>query len=429
MENKRIIKKTGLYFIGNLSSKLLASLLVPLYAFYISTGDLGQFDYSQTVMNIVNPIIFICIWEAILRFLLTENDVNRENRILATSSLFSVLMSILLTIGIVIYYTFIIKDTTYMIYIIGLFVCHGFSNIWQYYARALKQNKLYVISGVLSTIINFSFNILLICVFHMKLEALYISNILANLSIVILNEFKLRILKKISLKNLDFHLLKDMLKFSAPMVINTIATWLISGVGRMLINNILGKEANGLYAFANKFSIIVTFIGTVLNMAVIEESILISKEKDFDSKFSSNIQFTYTKFLSLITLAIPAIMIFYEIIQSTGYYESRIYVPFLLIYAVTMTMSTNIGAVFHAISKTKYIFVSTVFGAIFMIAISLSLISQVGILGVILGQLSAAFAIMFSRYKIARKVYQIKFKVEKHFMLDGFLYINYIFMC
>ena len=405
MENKRIIKKTGLYFIGNLSSKLLASLLVPLYAFYISTGDLGQFDYSQTIMNIVNPIIFICIWEAILRFLLTENEEGKENKIIATSSLFTVIMSIILTVGIIIYYSVIIKDTTYMFYIIGLFVCHGFSNVWQYYTRALKRNKLYVVSGVLSTIINFSSNILLICVFHMKLEALYISNILANLSIVVLDEFNLHIFRKINVKNLDFDLLKELLKFSAPMVINTIATWLISGVGRMMISNVLGKEANGLYAFANKFSIIVTFIGTVLNMAVIEESILISKEKDFDSKFSGNIQFTFTKFLSLITLAIPMIMIFYEIIQSTGYYESRMFVPLLLIYSVIMTMSTNIGAIFHAVSKTKYIFISTVIGAIFMTVISISLINQIGILAVILGQIAAALGIMFSRYIIARKIY------------------------
>lgn len=428
MENKRIIKKTGLYFIGNLSSKLLSSILVPLYAFYISTGDLGQFDYSQTVMNIINPIIFICIWEAILRFILTGNDAKKEDKVLATSSVFTIFVSIVLGLGVIGYYVFFIKDTTYMFYVMGLFVSHGLSNIWQYYARALKKNKLYVISGVLSTAINFSLNILLICVLHMQLEALYISIIVANLFTVVLNESILHVLGKIHLENIDMPLLKEMIKFSSPLIINSIASWLITGLGRVMIGNMIGKEANGLYAFANKFSVIVNFIGTVLNMAVIEEAILIGKEKKFAESFSNNMQFIFTKFLTLVTIAIPAIMIFYEIIQSTEYYESRVFVPIMLLYSVVMTMASNMGAVFHAINKTKYISISTLTGAGLMVIFSFIFIKPMGVLAVILGQLLAASANLISRYVRARKTYWSKNTMEKYCYINNILYYSFHFM-
>lgn len=68
MEGKKLIKKTGLYFIGNLSSKILTFVLVPIYAFYIKSEELGEFDYAQTIMNIIVPICFVAIWEAILKF-------------------------------------------------------------------------------------------------------------------------------------------------------------------------------------------------------------------------------------------------------------------------------------------------------------------------------------------------------------------------
>ena len=74
MDKKRILKKTGLYFIGNLSTKLLSAILVPLYAFYVNAEDLGAFDYSQTLLNIVVPIAFLCVWEAVLKFVLAEEE-------------------------------------------------------------------------------------------------------------------------------------------------------------------------------------------------------------------------------------------------------------------------------------------------------------------------------------------------------------------
>ena len=73
MENKRIAKKSLLYFIGNFSTKMLSSLLVPIYAFYIATEELGTFDYSQTIMNILIPIVFVSIWEAVIRFILGKD--------------------------------------------------------------------------------------------------------------------------------------------------------------------------------------------------------------------------------------------------------------------------------------------------------------------------------------------------------------------
>ena len=92
MQNKKIVEKTGLYFIGNFSSKILTALLVPIYAFYISSKDLGTYDYSQTIMNIVIPIVFVSIWEAIIRFILGEKDKKDQNKKLATSAFFTVSM-------------------------------------------------------------------------------------------------------------------------------------------------------------------------------------------------------------------------------------------------------------------------------------------------------------------------------------------------
>lgn len=67
-------KKVGIYFIGMLSSKVLSVLLIPIYAFYVSADVLGYYDYTLTIMSILIPCIYIAIWEAVLRFILSEKD-------------------------------------------------------------------------------------------------------------------------------------------------------------------------------------------------------------------------------------------------------------------------------------------------------------------------------------------------------------------
>ena len=421
MENSRLIKKTGIYLIGNLSSKILSVILVPLYAFYINAESLGNFDYSQTLTNILVPIFFIAIWEAILKFLLSEQE--KKEKIIATSAIFSIMQAIVLCIVMVLYYTFI-NDNNYKYYIITMLISHGIANIWQYFARGVKENKLYVLSGVVSTLINFIFNVVLICILKMQEEALYIAYIMGNLSIFIVIETKLHIIKNIAKKNIDKKLLKKMLLFSAPLVINLISGWLISGFGRIIVTKVLGTTQNGLYAFGNKFSVIVTFIGSVLNMAIIEETIITVKEDKISKSFSDTIQLIFEKFMQLLLLAIPIITIFYIIIKDTEYYESRKYFSLLLIYALLMSMSTNIGSIFQAIDKTKYISLTTIIGAFFTVVISLIFIKFYGVMAVVIAQTIGAFIMLILRYKMAQKFVDIKIKWRNIILLT----LTYIFI-
>ena len=133
MENKRIAKKSLLYFIGNFSSKMLSSLLVPIYAFYIASEELGIYDYSQTIMNIVIPIVFVSIWEAIIRFILGNKDGKSKEKEFASSAVFTIGACIVLAIGIIIVGRFI--EIHYIQYFIMMCCATELAQIWQYYDR------------------------------------------------------------------------------------------------------------------------------------------------------------------------------------------------------------------------------------------------------------------------------------------------------
>lgn len=429
MEGKRLIKKSILYFVGNMASKLLSTLLVPLYAFYIMASDLGYYDYSQTVMNIIVPIFFIAIWEGILRFTLCENSKERKEKVIGTSVWFVLLMSIILVLGILMLNILLPNNIDYMWYIIFMILANGYAIIWQYYCRALEKNNVYVIASVIGTVVNLVCNLVLICVLNMGIESLYLSYIMGQVAIVIFIEKNIKVISRLKIRHFDYIILKEMLRFSSPLVLNLISMWLISGFGRTIIVSKLGVEANGMYSFANKFVVIVNMIGSVITMAIIEEAIIAIKSKDVGEEFNTAIIILFNMFYQIIFLAIPILVIFYQFIKSTEYYDSLSLLPILLLYAVFMNMSSNIGAIFQVINKTKFQFVTTIIGAVVTVAVSYLLIGSLGMYAVIIGQCFGAGSMMISRYIFVNRYMTLRIKWMKISLISiVYIVLSYLYI-
>ncbi|UMZ34203.1 oligosaccharide flippase family protein [Priestia megaterium] len=408
MISKSLVRKSGLYFVGNLSSKVMSGLLIPIYAFYVNANDLGYFDFSQTVMGVASPIIILAIWEAVLKFVLSEDNIQTKERIIATSAIFSIFMACLVGVSTFLFSLAYANSIRYLNLIVTMIILHSLVYVWQYNTRALKENKLFVVSGVVSTIVNFISVILLVVIMKQGLLGLIVSYNVGQLSIIIVIERKIRVIRKLKFKNFDFNILKRMLSFSTPLVFNLISAWLISGIGRIIITAKLGTEQNGIYSFANKFSLIVTMIGTVITMAIVEEAIISVKKKGLDSNFNKTLEGLFKIFQYFSLLALPSIVVFYKVIGSTDYYESLYITPWLLMYAVANTMASNFGTVFQAIDKTKYQFLTTLIGGIVTVIISFSFINLLGVSAVIIGQICGAILMMLSRYVLINQFTEMR---------------------
>jgi len=404
MISNELLKKIGLYFVGNLSSKILSAILLPIFAFNVTSSDLGQFDFSQTLMAILSPIVFVAIWEAVLKFLLTEENEHLKRKLITTITLFS--LSVALIFGVCFWLVISsLNEYTinYFFLVTSMIIVHSFAVIWQYYTRAFQKNKLYVLSGVIATIVNFVLIIVLVVLLKLGLLGMLIAYNLGQLSIVLITEFKLNIRSYIKLKLFDFALLKKILTFSSPLVLNLISGWLIVGFGKVLITIKLGTEVNGLFSFSSRFALIITMFGSVVAMALIEEAIMSVKRDGLNKNFNKSIDSIFKIFQSISLMAVPAIVLFYGFLRNTDYYESLVYAPWLLLYAIANTMAINIGSAFQAIGKTKYQFYTTFMGGIISSGISVFLIDHIGVTAVIISCIIGATVMMVSRYFIINK--------------------------
>jgi len=425
MKDKNFIKKIFIYFFGNITSRLIGLILLPIYAFYTTSSELGEFDYLISISALISPIIFVSIWESVLKNFLVNKNEQKENDI-STLMGFIILVSISVLIVVIIS---LILGVKYVYIMTMLFtLASSVSIIWQYFARGYNSTKLYVASGILSSVLNIILIIVFLIFLKLGLLGLFLAYLLSQISIIVLIEFKLRLLNKFSFSKFKFSILRSYLIFSLPLMLNMIALWLLNGFGRIITTNYFGSNSNGLIAFANKVTIPISMIGAVIIMALVEDAILTIKNntnhKELTKKISGIIDF----FTFFSILLIPLISLAFFLIRKTVYFDSLIYVPILILTATVSVMSSAVGSIFQAISKTSIQFYSTILGGAINVVSTFLMISTLGIWAVLIGQLLGMTSIFFIRYFMISKLVHLKLNWVKYIIVVVFTSLNLIFI-
>lgn len=408
MNQKQIAIKSVIYLIGNLSSKVISAVMIPIYAFFVSTSDLGIFDYSQSIMNVLVPVLYIAFWEGVLKFVLTSEEVDRP-KIINVTVVFCVTFSFIYLFICFVGINFT-SDSRIWIFTWGMIIVHGMAQIWQYICRALGHTHHYLIVSILSAIVLLSSTVLFVCVMGMGLIGLYMAYILGQLTLFLGIEFKIRIVKTISFTKFDALLFRRIAKFSIPLMFNTLSMWLVPLLMRTIIINQLGADANGLYSFANKFNIVVNLLGSVVSMALVEEAIIASKDGKISKEYGHAVSQIYIKFEQLASVAIIAIAIAYTFLSSTEYYVTIQYFSWFLWASLISILGSYIGTVFQSINITKYQFTTTLFGGVAGIVVANLLVSIMSLWGIVVGQMISCIVTSLSRYVIAAK--KSDFRIE-----------------
>ena len=417
-----LIKKTGLFFVGNLASKCLSAVIVPIYALYVSASDLGDYDFLLTLSAVLYPVAFLAIWEAVLKFGMGCSTSHQQGRIASNAIrasfpvavVSSLLLASLLALG--------GTSTEYCCLLVFMSMLTGAATIWQYCARSRQRTKDYIVSGIIGSVANFALIVTLVCVFHMGAVGLATSYGIGQLCIVVFLETKMHIFSDVTESRLDQDLLKEMLKYSVPCVFNLLSFSLLTAVGRFAIIASAGNVANGQYAFAMKFAAIITAIGSIFSMAVIEEGILRAKQEKQDGliTFYSDVSRNLLGLLlSLACLALPLILLFYLLVVGEEYSSSFALIPLVISYAVVNVLSTYFGSAFMAVGKTSISMWSTIAGLAVASVLTFALVDYLGTTGAAIGLLSGSTVITVLRAYLSIREIHYSLRLASLSILGG----------
>lgn len=395
--------------IGSAATKLVSFLLVPLYTAILSTDEFGSVDIAITTISLLIPIFTGVIFEATLRFALDDKIENQQ--VFSTTILIDVIgiVAFLLLSPLVLLYKPL--KSLYM-YFVLYFIAVVLNDSLSYFARGLNEIKKYTISGVFQTIILCILNVLFLVVLKMGISGYFLSYILSSISASCFLWCSIKMNQYIiSLKRIQKTVAIGMLRYSVPLIPNTISWWVSSSSDRYFIIAMCGVSANGIYSVASKLSTIISLGTSIFNTAW-----QITAVEDYGSQKSKQryaiMCFNYYSIMLILgSCIIQFCRIIAKVLFQQEFYNAWIYVPVLVVAACFHAFSTFIGSVFMTTKKTKYMSYTTLVGAGINIIMNYILIKAYGLMGAAIATLISYIIVYVLRFYFAQKIYSFPVKI------------------
>lgn len=385
-EVKKIAKSTIIYFLGSVSSKLVAFLMLKVYTTYILPEDFGIYDIAVSYVTLITSILFLDIWNGIMRFTYDFKEKKDKLEVVYSGSAIYGCSMFVFTIIFFPLANYLKLSYPVLIYLYGLSLC--FQNLYGYIARSFGHNIVFATSGILNTFINASMNLILIIIIGMNYKALYISYILGVFIQCCIIENKIRLVSNFKASYINLNLLKSIFKFSLPLCINSAFYWILTSYNKVIILENLGAAYNGNYAVASKFAIALTLISSAFSMAWQELAYGKSNIDKGTGEFYSKASNEYYKMLFCGSLMlIPIICVIFPFLIDQSYSTAKEIVPLYIIATVLSIFSTFLGSILTSYKKTNIIFISTLAASITNIILLYLSIDKLGLI-------SAPFSLM-----------------------------------
>lgn len=407
-EKKNFFTNTVIYFIGTALSKVLTLVVLPIITRFVTTEQYGIYDLIITVSSLFVPLFTFQIIETAYRFIYDSKET--ELKTIITNVAVSVVITstvFLLIMFVVGQFWFSFENIVYVaLYYIGTVIL----NFYQRVARSLGLNKEYAISGFISTVTLLSFQLLLVTCTSMRVDGLIYSYFASCVISSIYLELKVKVIKYIKFSLVAPSKIIDYLRFSVPLVPNSLLWWGTSAVNRLITIAFLGASANGIFSMSNKFSSIVTMVSSVIVMAWQETCIREEKNPEREVIFNDICKF----FLDIILIGTAgAILIqkFYFIrFVDSSYIEVVNYVPIVMLSTVFSSFSSFWGAGYLAFKKTKDSFKTTLLGAIINITLCFVGAEFFGLYGVAFSSVMGYFIMWIVRAITMRNYFGMNVK-------------------
>lgn len=408
----RLGKNTLLVLVGNIGSKLISLVMLPLYTYWLSVEDFGLADLLSMYTTLLICVVTCCMAESL--FIFPKGQEKARQREFFSSALVFVGAMLVLTALLCAGLSFVSmqyewKDsfTTNIWLIYLLLSTQVFQQLFQQFTRSVDRMKVYSIAGIVLTVATALFAFLLIPAYGVKgyVYSLAAANLVAAAYAFVFSKSY----SFFSVEAVKVRFMKQMLKYSVPLIPNGIMWWLVAAFNRPLMEYHNSFHEIGIFAVANKlpaiFSSLFGVFVTSWQISVLEEF-----EKEGYKTFYNKIMKMVFGFLILLLVASTVFSkLFIVLFADNKYYEAWRLVPLLALGAFFSSCSGFIGTNFSATRESKYYFYSSFWGAVAAVTGNFLLIPLWGIWGA-----SIAVIVSFFVMAVTRSIYAWKYAPIHH---------------
>lgn len=415
---KDLLKNTAIVSIGKIATQFITFFLLPIYTAVLTNEEYGVVDLLNTLTSLLLPIATLQIEQGVFRYLVDcREEKEKQTKIITTVFRFMIIQAIIYITIFLCISGFI--NNTYKYFLAGNLLACMFSTILLQVCRGLGDNKTYAFGSFISGVVTVILNVIFIVVFNLGAYGMLAATFIANILCAIYILFSKKIYKYIKIKEYDNKILKDMIRYSVPLVPNMISWWIVDASDRTIISTVLGIGKNGIYSAANKFTSVFASLYSVFNLTWTESAAININSPDKDEFFSKILDVTL-RFFGSLAMGIIAFMPFvFSILINEKFAEAYYQIPILMVGSMFNVLVSFIGSIYVAKKITKEIAKTSVFAAIINITINLACIKWIGLYAASISTLIAYFSMFIYRYIDSRKY--VKLNVNKGIVISMLL--------
>lgn len=412
---KQLVKNTIIITIGKICTQFISFILLPLYTAILTTEEYGIVDLLNTYVSLLAPIITFQVEQAVFRFLIDiRSNEEEKKKLITTSFIFEIVQSTIFLIIFLILARWLNNDYKY--FLATNVVATIFSSMMLQISRGLGDNTTYTIGSFITASLTVLLNIVFIVFLKLGAYGMLAASLISNIVCSFFLFFRNRVYKYLVLKDFNIRELKELCKYSIPLIPNSISWWIVDASDRTIVSSTLGVGMNGVYSAANKFSAVFITFYNIFNLTWTESVAMYINDKDADTYISKIINISL-KLFSTIGLGIIAVMPFiFPIMINDKFSEAYYQIPILMLSSLCNVIVGLISAIYVAKKLTKEVAKTSIVAASINIITNLVLIRFIGLYAASLSTLIAYFSMMVFRYIHIQKF--VKIKIEKKFIIQ-----------
>lgn len=426
---KLFLENFLIYGFGGIISKLVPLVMVPIVTRLMPNSSyFGISDMSNTVVSFGSSLAVMGMYDAMYRMFFEKDDEDYQKEICSTTLIFTLVTSAVIFLIMLVLRDFIADkffgDTkyTYLVYITAIATLVGATNnIICAPTRMQNKRKVFVVMNALSPLVSYGVSIPLLLTGH-YIIALPVAGVISGFSCEVI--FWILNKEWFNFKKFRIEYLKPLLWIAIPLLPNFLIYWIFSSSDKLMITNLIGTAATGVYSVGGKLGNASQLIYTAFAGGWQFFAFSTMKEKD---QVKSNSQiFEYLGIISFVC-AMGIFIIckpLYELLFTGEYVVGYIISPYLFLAPLLQMLFQVACNQFLVIKKTwPNIFILST-GAIVNIVLNLVLIPKIGIEGAaiatLVGYVVSDIIVVIVLMKMRLMVMSIQFVIAT-LLMTGFI--------
>ncbi len=410
---RRLARHSAIYGIGGLVSRILATLLLPLYTHYLPPTAYGQVEIVTAATAVLAIVLQLGISSAFFRFYFDAKEQAAKLTVVRTSFWFTMGAA---TLGLVLGVVFAgpighwigLGHDPWLVRAgaVGLWAQTNYQQLTALF-RVEERSTAYAVASVANVFITVAAMVLFVAVFHWGAVGLVVGNFTGTLAVYLaLVAYRT---EQLGLE-FDRELFRKMQNFGMPLVPSALALWAINFVDREFVSWYKGNAEVGVYSAAVKIASVITFVLIAFRTAW--PAFAYSIEDDREARRTYSFVLTYLLTVaSWFALALGALAPWWTSLLTDPKYQRADKGVALLAFAGAVYAGYTVLAIGSGRArKTQLNWVVTGVGAAVNVGLNFWLVPAYGMVGAAIAT-AAAYVVLFAGMTVyAQSVYRVPYQ-------------------